>query len=179
MDASRQGSSAAFGYHCQGYSVPFGSISQQGATRSYWMTLSQRNCRPFGIPARFEMSTHKWEMVCGHSFQNGKIPQAILQHEEESLWDSLCIEEHGKFARYAPLRRCIDRNTHLCSGARSRDDVSAQVALLLANDHALRHMSSTEYTASQPSSVWAFSASAQKAGRSPSRRGPITYGSFI
>lgn len=179
MDSTRQGSSAAFGYHCQGYSVPFGFPCQQGAPRPYWMTLSQRNCRPFGIPARFEMSAHKWEMVCGHSFQNGKIPQAILQHEEESLWDSLCIEEHGKFARYAPLRRCIDRNTHLCSGARSRDDVSAQVALLLANNHALRHMSSTEYFASQPSNVRAFSASAQKAGRSPSRRGPITYGSFI
>ena len=54
-----------------------------------------------------------------------KIPQAILQHEEGSLWDSLCIEEHGKFARYAPLRRCIDRNTHPCSGAKRHDDISA------------------------------------------------------
>ena len=31
LDASRQGSSAAFGNHCQGYSVPFGFPSQQGA----------------------------------------------------------------------------------------------------------------------------------------------------
>lgn len=48
-----------------------------GRSRPYWMTLSQRNCHPFGIPARFEMSTHKWEMVCGHSFQNAKTPQNI------------------------------------------------------------------------------------------------------
>lgn len=27
------------------------------------------------IPARFEMSTHKWKMVCGHSFQNEIIPR--------------------------------------------------------------------------------------------------------
>ena len=36
-------------------------------------TPSQRNCHPFGISARFEMSTHKWKIVCGHSFQNGKM----------------------------------------------------------------------------------------------------------
>jgi hypothetical protein len=42
-------------------------------------TQSQRNRHPFGIPARFEMSTHKGKMVYGHSFQNGKtqkIPRA-------------------------------------------------------------------------------------------------------
>ena len=42
-------------------------------------TPRQRNCHPFGIPARFEMSTHKGKMVYGHSFQNGKtqkIPRA-------------------------------------------------------------------------------------------------------
>ena len=38
-------------------------------------TPSQRNCRPFGFPARFERSTHKWKMVCGRSFQNTKIPR--------------------------------------------------------------------------------------------------------
>ena len=38
-------------------------------------TQSQRNCYPFGIPARFEMSTHKWKMVCRRSFQNDKIPR--------------------------------------------------------------------------------------------------------
>ena len=36
-------------------------------------TQSQRNRCPFGIPARFEMSTHKWKMVCGHSFQNAPL----------------------------------------------------------------------------------------------------------
>ena len=79
LDSSRQGSAAAFGNHCQGYSVPFGFPSQQGASRPYWITQSQRNCHPFGIPARFEMSTHKGKMVYGHSFQNGKtqkIPRA-------------------------------------------------------------------------------------------------------
>lgn len=48
-----------------------------GCSRPYWMTLSQRNRCPFGIPARFEMSTHKWKRVCGHSFQsvnNTKTP---------------------------------------------------------------------------------------------------------
>ena len=30
-----------------------------GRSRPYWITQSQRNCHPFGIPARFEMSTHK------------------------------------------------------------------------------------------------------------------------
>ena len=37
-------------------------------------TPSQRNCCPFGIPARFEMSTHNGKMLCGHSFQNEKFP---------------------------------------------------------------------------------------------------------
>ena len=79
LDSSRQGSAAAFGNHCQGYSVPFGFPSQQGASRPYWITQSQRNCHPSEIPARFEMSTHKGKMVYGHSFQNGKtqkIPRA-------------------------------------------------------------------------------------------------------
>ena len=64
---------------CQGNAVPFGILSQQGAPRPYWMTQGQRNCRPFGIPDAFEMSTHKGKMVYGHSFQNGKtqkIPRA-------------------------------------------------------------------------------------------------------
>ena len=46
LDASRQGSAAAFGNHCQG------SVS------------------PLESQMRFEMSTHKGKMVCGHSFQN-------------------------------------------------------------------------------------------------------------
>lgn len=44
-------------------------------------TRSQRNCHPFGIPARFEMSTHKWKMICVSSFQNDrtqKHPDAFL-----------------------------------------------------------------------------------------------------
>ena len=44
----------------------------------------------------------------------------------------------------------------------------------LAKSHALRHISFTLWLASQPKRFFAFSASAQKAGRSPSRRGPIT-----
>ncbi len=63
------------------------------------------------------ITTHRGNVV-------GKS-ETILQHEEGSLWDSLCIEEHGKFVRYAPLRRCIDRNTHPCSGAKRHDDISA------------------------------------------------------
>ena len=68
LDSSRQGNAVPFGFPCQ-----------QGAPRPYWMTPGQRNCRPFGFPARFEMSTHKGKMVYGHSFQNGKtqkIPRA-------------------------------------------------------------------------------------------------------
>ena len=41
-------------------------------------TPRQRNCHPFGIPARFEMSTHKWKMVCGHSSQNEKNSQSFI-----------------------------------------------------------------------------------------------------
>ena len=52
-----------------------------GRSRPYWITQSQRNCHPFGIPARFEMSTHKWKMVCGHSFQNEIIPRASSDME--------------------------------------------------------------------------------------------------
>lgn len=40
-----------------------------GRTRPYWRRKSQRNRCPFGIPARFEMSTHKWKIVCGHSYK--------------------------------------------------------------------------------------------------------------
>ena len=53
LDSTRQGSSAAFGNHCQGNAVPFGFPSQQGAPRPYWMTPGQRNCRPFGFPDAF------------------------------------------------------------------------------------------------------------------------------
>ena len=42
-----------------------------GRSHPYWITQSQRNCRPFGFPARFERSTHKGKMVYGHSYQNG------------------------------------------------------------------------------------------------------------
>ena len=45
-------------------------------------TQGQRNRHPFGIPARFEMSTHKWKMVCGYSFQNAKIPRASSDKEK-------------------------------------------------------------------------------------------------
>ena len=54
-------------------------------------TPSQRNCRPFGIPARFEMSTHKWKMVCGHSFQNAKIPRASSGRKMK-FWEPLCVK---------------------------------------------------------------------------------------
>ena len=59
--------------YLQGNAVPFGILSQQGAPRPYWITQGQRNCHPFGIPARFEMSTHKGKMNCGHSFQNAPL----------------------------------------------------------------------------------------------------------
>ena len=42
-------------------------------------TQRQRNCRPFGIPARFEMSTHKGKMVYGHSVQNANNPQSFIR----------------------------------------------------------------------------------------------------
>lgn len=44
LDSTRQGSSAAFGNHCQGYAVPFGIPCQQDAPRPYWMTQGQKNC---------------------------------------------------------------------------------------------------------------------------------------
>lgn len=77
LDSTRQGSSAAFGNHCQGYAVPFGIPCQQDAPRPYWMTQGQKNCRPFGFPARFEMSTHKGKMVCWHSFQKGSQKNCV------------------------------------------------------------------------------------------------------
>lgn len=46
-----------------------------GHSRPYWKPRAKGKSHPFGIPARFEMSTHKWKMVCGHSFQNAKIPR--------------------------------------------------------------------------------------------------------
>jgi len=49
----------------------------------------------------------------------------------------------------------------------NQDDFFAKV-------HALRHMSSTVCVASQPSNSFALDASAQKAGKSPSLRGPMT-----
>ena len=69
LDASRQGSAAAFGNHCQGSVSPLESSANR-VLSPLLETPSQRNCHPFGIPARFEMSTHKGKMVCGHSFQN-------------------------------------------------------------------------------------------------------------
>ncbi len=109
---------------------PLWNSQPTGCTRPYWKPRAKGKSHPFGIPTRFEMSTHKWKKVCGHSFQNAKIPQAILQHEEESLWDSLCrthrrIREIRALCTAAPLRRCMDRNTHPCSGERRHDDVSA------------------------------------------------------
>lgn len=78
LDSSRQDSSAAFGNHCQGNTVPFGFPCQQDAPRPYWMTPGQRNCRPFGIPARFEMSTHKgkWFVVTHFKTTERRNPKA-------------------------------------------------------------------------------------------------------
>ena len=56
---------------------PLWNPQPTGRSRPYWITQSQRNCHPFGFPARFEMSTHRGKMVCGYSFQNvnnTKIP---------------------------------------------------------------------------------------------------------
>ena len=43
----------------------------------------------FIVQLSFEMGTHKWKMVCGHSFQNAKIPQAILYQRGKSVGFSL------------------------------------------------------------------------------------------
>ena len=51
---------------------------------------------------------------------------------------------------------------------------SAVYLLFFANSQELRHISSTVWVASHPSSSFALVASAQNAGKSPSRRGPIT-----
>ena len=72
LDSTCQGSAAAFGNHCQGNAVPFGFPCQQGASRPYWMTPGQRDCRPFGFPARFEMSTHKGKCFVGIHFKTKK-----------------------------------------------------------------------------------------------------------
>ena len=39
-----------------------------GRSRPYWKPRAKGIIHPFGIPARFEMSTHKEKLVCGHSF---------------------------------------------------------------------------------------------------------------
>ena len=57
-----------------------------GHSRPYWRRKSQRNRRPFGFPARFERSTHKWKMVCGHLFQNAKIPRTSPD-KEMKFWE--------------------------------------------------------------------------------------------
>ena len=69
----------------------------------------------------------------------------------------------------------------LANAAEIKDDAETCIvfyysisAACRANFHALRHISSTVWVASQPNSILAFSASAQNAGRSPSRRGPTT-----
>ena len=46
-----------------------------GHSRPYWKPRAKGKSHPFGIPARFEMRTHKLKMVCRHSFQNAKIPR--------------------------------------------------------------------------------------------------------
>lgn len=101
LDSSRQGSSAAFGNHCQGNAVPFGNLCQQDAPRPYWMTQGQRSCRPFGIPARFEMSIHKEKMVCGHSFQNDKTqnPQSFIRKGNE-VQGIVCVTSEMEYMLY-------------------------------------------------------------------------------
>ena len=44
-----------------------------GRSRPYWKPRAKGICHPFGIPARFGMSTHKEKMNCGHSFQNAPL----------------------------------------------------------------------------------------------------------
>ena len=49
-----------------------------GRSRPYWKPRAKGTAVPLDSQMRFEMSTHKLKMVCGHSFQNAKIPQSIL-----------------------------------------------------------------------------------------------------
>ncbi len=88
-------------------------------------TQSQRNCRPFGIPARFEMSTHKWKMVCGHSFQNAKIPTAVppaRRGKTVGIFNAAFTGTGENFIRHPLLLRCNSRNTHSCPGEGKRHD---------------------------------------------------------
>ena len=55
-----------------------------GHSRPYWKPRAKGKSHPFGIPARFEMYTHKGKMVCGHSFQNAKIPRTSSDKEMKS-----------------------------------------------------------------------------------------------
>ena len=66
-------------------------------------TQSQRNCRPFGFPARFEMSTHKLKMVCGRSFQNSGIIKKTTPDPGELLWSEVVVNLPH---RYGDLRAC-------------------------------------------------------------------------
>ena len=59
MDASYQGSAAAFGNHRQGNSVPFGFPSQQGALAPIGNPEPKEFAIPLESQMRFEMSTHK------------------------------------------------------------------------------------------------------------------------
>ena len=55
--------------------VPFVSISQQGALTPIGDVRAKVTAVPLDSQMRFERSTHKWKMVCGHLFQNAKIPR--------------------------------------------------------------------------------------------------------
>ena len=55
-----------------------------GRSRPYWKPRAKGIAIPLESQMRFEMSTHKWKMVCGRSFQNAKIPRTSSDKEMRS-----------------------------------------------------------------------------------------------
>src|SRR5699024_8095949 len=88
-------------------------------------TQSQRNCHPFGIPARFERNAHKGKMVCEHSSQNVKIPTAVppaRRGKTVGIFNAAFTGTGENFIRHPLLLRCNSRNTHSCPGEGKRHD---------------------------------------------------------
>lgn len=74
-----------FGFFPPRMALPsIGFPRQQGAPRPYWKPRANGKSRPFGIPARYEMSTHKQEKIFGCLFQNAIIPRTSSGKEMKS-----------------------------------------------------------------------------------------------
>ena len=63
---------------------PLWNPQPTGRSRPYWKPRAKGIAIPLESQMRFEMSTHKGKMVCGHSLQNAKIPRTSSDKEMKS-----------------------------------------------------------------------------------------------